>query len=123
MTEHDIRNPLMTIVKGGSSFAHTVDGPRKTGSNRTCTIKCPYQAKPEGLNLPKSRWFEYDGSEDYAWYFADKVYHITPGDICKCNYVKRGDLDFSRWNDLEIEVTSVEVDYDNFVMYVEGKMP
>lgn len=87
-----------------------------------CEVVCKYQRKAVGINLPKNRFWEMTGDEEYAWLYADEVYYVTPGDTCQCVYKKEDSLDFSTRKEITFEVTHVSVDYNSYMMTIKGKM-
>ena len=112
-----------TEVLGSSSFAAGLDEgrPVKVSSNKTWEVNCAFQKRVVGPKVPKSRFWECSGDEDYLWIYADEVHSISPGDTCKCNYLQNGEFDFNVTKEVSFIVSDVSVDHENYRMTIRGK--
>jgi|TARA_B110000263_G_C15303174_1_gene508995 hypothetical protein len=124
MSQVDLKNVYKTKVVGGAAFATGPDGgrPIKVSSNKHWNVTCALQKRVVGPKVPQSRFFEYEGDEDYLWMFADEVHYITPGDTCKCNYKQNGEFDFCSMKDVSFIVTDVKMSHEDYRMVVQGKV-
>lgn len=123
MSRIDLNHVYKTEITGGASFAAGLDAgrPVKVSSNKHWKVNCAFQKRVIGPKVPKSRFFEHTGDEDYLWIYADEVHYITQGDTCKCEYIQNGEFDFNRAKDVSFVVSKVSVDYENYRMTIQGK--